>query len=145
MAILGPVVQALVRSVAEARRNIALRRGVGAEPVGDDPLWDGSSPFQQGDQKPFRGRLVPSRLENLVEHHAMLIDGAPEPEGFSGGFHRDFVQVPDVPGKTLPTPQVPCDLRPELGGSAPDGLVGYVDAAFQQHLLHLAQAQIEPT
>src|SRR5680860_448274 len=51
--------------------------------------------------------------------------------------------MPDVTGTGLPTSQVPGDLLTKFDGPAPDGLIGHVDAALQQHLFNLTQAQVE--
>lgn len=74
----------------------------------------------------------------------MLIDRPPEPERPACDLHDDFIQMSDIARSGLPPPQVAGDLRPEFDGPAPDSLVGYVDAALEQHFLHLPQAQIEP-
>lgn len=74
----------------------------------------------------------------------MLINGAPEPERLAGNLHHDFVKMPDVARAALVSPQVPRDLWPEFRRPAPNRFIGDIDATFEQHLLDLPQAQIEP-
>ena len=52
----------------------------------------------------------------------MLIDCAPELEFLSSSFHNEFVQIPNIAGARLASPQVAGDLGSELGDPTADRL-----------------------
>ena len=63
----------------KARRDLALRGGIGAQFVRDDPFWHETPAFHQFDQKPLGRALVSLGLKDLLKNQAVLVDGAPEP------------------------------------------------------------------
>ncbi|OWU68326.1 hypothetical protein ATO3_24370 [Marinibacterium profundimaris] len=79
MAVFCPVVQPLVRPVLKAGDDLAFRRAIGPKLVRHDPLGQAMAPDQRL-QKPFRGALVPLRLQDFVQNDPVLINRPPEPE-----------------------------------------------------------------
>lgn len=66
----------------------------------------------------------------------MLIDCAPKPELLSSAFHNDFVQIPNVAGPRLTSPQIAGDLGAELSDPTTNRLIrkrqSHAQAAFLQ-------------
>ena len=84
------------------------------------------------------------RLDDLIEHIAILIHGPPEPVLLAGNGDHDLVQVPDVAAAWRLAPEAASVSRPELQRPPADGLIGDEDAALEQHLLDQPQAQRKP-
>ena len=143
MAILSPIVEALVRPMVEARCHVRLCGTVGAELIGDDLLGNKAIAFHQRHQQALGCPFVASLLQDFFKNEAMLIDCAPEPEFFSSAFDNDFVQIPNIAWAALAASQVAGDLWPKLGDPATDCLIGNVDTTLQQHFLDFTQAEIE--
>ncbi len=143
MAVLGSIVETFVRSMFEARSNLALGRAVGSELVGDEAFWCSPLPLHQSVQQTSRGLLVAPTLENFIQYNAVLIDGAPEPEFPAFDIHDNLVQMPNIAGLRLSTAQSARDGWTELCNPSSDGLVGNINPEFQKHLLDLAKTEVE--
>ncbi len=87
---------------------------------------------------------VAPALDDLVEHIAILIDGAPQPMLPTNDADNHFIQVPNVSPAWQLAPEAPSIFRTELLAPSPDRLIGDNDCAFEQHLLDQPQAQREP-
>ena len=93
--------------------------------------------------------------EEVDIHFVLPFDSTPrmarhlpqESEGTPGHFYRlrlAHFEMPFVSGPRPPAPQLIGIVLPELEAPLADGFIGDVDAAFKQHLLHIAVAQGEP-
>ena len=92
--------------------------------------------FQKTRQQAPCRLCVTSRLHDLIQDIAVLIDGAPQPVLLAADTDDDLVEMPDVmPARPL-APEAAGVIPPELHRPAPHGLIGDDDATFQQHLLH---------
>ena len=130
MAVFRTIIQAFVRPVIQARHNLSPSLTIGPKLLRDDPFGDETMPFYQLDRQSFCGPPVPLGLKDFFQNNSVLGNGAPEPKHLAGDFHDDFIEMPNVTRPTLSPPQVPRDLRSELGSSATDRLVRDVDAAL---------------
>lgn len=70
----------------------------------------------------------------------MLIDCAPKPELLSSAFHNDFVQIQNVAGPRLTSPQIAGDLGAELSDPTTNRLIGNVNTTLKQHFFNFTQA-----
>ncbi|KMK64103.1 hypothetical protein IMCC21224_1581 [Puniceibacterium sp. IMCC21224] len=121
-------------------RYVALGSAIGSQLVRYNPFWHEAMTLEKSEHQTFRSRLIPTGLEDFIQHNPMLIDRAPEPEWPVGNLHDDFVQMPNITRTGLPPSQILGDLRPEFDRPAPDGFVGHINSALEQHLLNLTQA-----
>ena len=96
MAILSPIVEAPVRPVVKSGCHVHLCRAVGAQFIGDDPLWNKAIALYQRHQQALGRPLVAPLMQDFFENGPMLIDCAPEPELLSSVFHNDLVQIPNI-------------------------------------------------
>ncbi len=87
--------------------------------------------------------LITSRLDQDVEHHAVLVDGSPQPVATTTDADRHFVEMPFVARSRSATPQLQSKCGSELGAPAPYGLVTNLNAAFSNEFLDVVEAQVE--
>ena len=83
-------------------------------------------------QEPFRGMLITSRLDQDVEHDAVLVDGSPQPVAMTTNTVRYFVEMPFVAGSSTTTTKLMGEGGSELDAPATNGLIADRDAAFRQ-------------
>jgi hypothetical protein len=60
---------------------------------------------QQSSKESFCGALIPARLNQDVDHIAVLIHGTPQIFLLAVDPHEDFVQVPNIAEEALTAPQ----------------------------------------
>jgi hypothetical protein len=144
MAVLGPIVETLVRPMVEAGCHFRLCRAIRAKLIGDYPFGSKAISLHQRDQQALGRPFVAALLQDFFENGAMLINCAPEPELGSSAFHHDFVQIPNIAGARLSPPQIASDLGSEHGYPTTDRLIGNVDPTLEQHFLNFTQAQVKP-
>ncbi len=80
MAILGSIVEPFVRTVLDARSNLALGCAIGSKLVGDKAFRHKTMSFHQSVKQSFGRRLVAATLKNFVKHDPNLINRTPQPE-----------------------------------------------------------------
>ena len=144
MRVLRSVIQPFMRAVFDFRHDLAPGGCIGAELVGDHAPGRAALFLQEAGQQAFGGLGVAARLDDFIEHIAILIDGPPKPVLFAGNRDRDLVKVPNISAARPFALNASGVLRPELCRPAPDSLVRHDDAALQQHFLGQSQAQWEP-
>src|SRR5215469_1265366 len=79
MRILSTIVQAFVAAVIDVGKDSLEGRWVTRQLVGDDDSRLVTNTVDDLAQKPFGGMLIPPRLDQDVEHDAVLIDDSPQP------------------------------------------------------------------
>jgi hypothetical protein len=82
------------------------------------------------------------RLDQDVDHVAVLIHGTPQMLLLAVDSNEDLVQVP-VTEPTLTPLQFPRIARTELQTPAPDRLIRHDDSPFGQKILDISEAQAE--
>ena len=92
----------------------------------------------------FCGHRVSARLDQNVEHVAVLVDRAPQLPLCAVDLDEHLIQVPFVARPPTTTAQLVRVVLPEPVAPGPDRLIGHVDTAFEHQLLHVAEAQREP-
>lgn len=107
----------------QTRRGLTFGGPVGSQRVSNDPFRHETPAFHQLDQKPLGRALVSLGLEDFLKNHAMLIDCAPVPVRPTRDLYGDFVQMPDISGARLQSPQGASYQRAELDSPTPGSLV----------------------
>ena len=118
------VVRVAIRAVHDGRHHDAVGRGVAAEFVGDQPAGETPLFFQQFPKEPDGGTPIPSRLDQDVEHIAILVHGAPEVLLATIDRHEGFVKVPGVAQPAAPLSESSHVGPSERSTPLPNRLVG---------------------
>lgn len=79
MGVLGSVVQALVLAVFDTRHDFLFGSAIALQLVGNQHPRRAALFLQELFHQPLGRLLVAPALDENVEHHAMLINGAPKP------------------------------------------------------------------
>ena len=112
--------------------------------VGDnDPRLDAVLRVEHPMQEALCGVLVPSTLNQDVQHSSILVDGTPEPVPMLVDRERHFVQVPLVAASRMAPTKLGCNQWAELAAPQPDGLITDLDATFGEQLLDITVAEGE--
>ncbi len=120
-----------------------MRCAVAPQLVGDQPPGLASLTLQQLTEEAFSCTPIAARLEQDVDHVAVLIDRTPEILPLPPDGHEEFVQVPGVAQVTL-SPLEGTGVRgAELSTPLSDGLVGDDDAPLCQEIFDISEAQTE--
>src|SRR5512134_1257616 len=143
MGVLAPIIEVATLAMLDSGQDLALRRAVAFELIGDDDPWHVLEPFEQFAKELLGRLLIPPALDQDVEHVIVLIDGAPEIMALTIDGQEDFIQMPFVPWLGASTLQLIRIVLPKLATPLADGLMSHVDPAFQEQLLHVAVAQGE--
>jgi hypothetical protein len=103
-----------VRAVLDCWHDLAPGSSVGAELVGDYPSWSAALLAQQTFQQAL-GRLgVAARLDDLIKHVSVLINGSPQPVLLTRDRDHNLIQVPDVAAARPLVPEAASVLKPKL-------------------------------
>ena len=84
-----------------------------------------------------------SRLDEDIEDISVLVHSAPEILPLALDRHEELVQVPCVAQATFSPLELSCVLRTKLPRPLSDGLVGDDDAALNQEVFDISEAQTE--
>ena len=114
------------------------------EIIRDELVWHKTVFLQKLAHQSQRRLLVPSGLDQDVEHFALGVNGAPQIDHAAIDLQIDLVQMPGRMGLRPPFAQVRRDPRPEMVHPAPDRLIGNNNPAFGQQILDVAEAQRKP-
>jgi hypothetical protein len=139
VAVLGPVVQALVGAALEGGHDLAVGRSVGAELVDDDRPGHRAGLLEEPVEEAPGCGLVPPVLYEDVEDVPVLVDGPPQVLQSPVDLDEDLVHVPLVTGPWLPAAQRVGVGLPELAAPAANRLVGDDEPALEHQLLELAE------
>ena len=137
-----------MRAMLNRRHDLTLGRSVGAQPVGDQSPRRTALLFQQALQHALGRFGVATRLDDLIEHIAILIDSPPQPVLLTGNGDDNLVEEPNIAAVRPLAFEATGVVGPELQGPPANDLIGDDHAALEQHLLDQSQAQwkseIEP-
>lgn len=128
----------------DSGHNIALRRPVRAQFVGDHVLWRQALLLEQSGQQPFGCLRITAGLNDFVENITILIDGTPQSVFSAANGDHHLVQMPDIVAGHLLSAQLPGIGRAELPALSPDRFTGDDDTTLQEHFLDKPQAQRKP-
>lgn len=137
------VVQIPTLPVLGPELQFLLRRRVRLQLVGYDDARGVAQPFQKLAEEALGRLLVPAALDQDIEHHAVLVDRAPQIMLLVADADEHLVQEPLVarlgPAALERVGEVPAEAQAPL----PDRLVADLDAARRQDQLYLPHAQAE--
>jgi hypothetical protein len=91
------------------------------------------------------GTLIAARLNQDVDHVAILIHGPPEVMLLSIDSNKDFVQMPSVAEAALAALQISGIARTELLTPDSDRFIRDDDSAFGKKFLDISKAHAETT
>ena len=94
--VLRPVVQTLVSPMLGVRQHPANRGWVASQLVGDNHAWFKADTINDLPKEVFGRQLITSRLNQDIQHDAVLIDRPPEPVAFAADLQQHLVEVPLV-------------------------------------------------
>ena len=117
--------------------------GVASQFVGNDPQWFGTLAAQQSSKESLCGALITMRLDQDVDHVAVLIHGTPQILLLAVDSNEDLIQVPVVAQPSLSSLQFPSIVRTELLTPLPDRLIGHDDSPLGEKILDISEAQAE--
>ena len=83
------------------------------------------------------------RLDQNVDHVAVLIHGAPQIPLLAVDSNEDFIQMPVVAQPSLSSLQSPSIVETELLTPLPDRFIGYDDAALGEKIFDIPETQAE--
>jgi len=98
---------------------------------------------QQSSKESFRGVLITVRLNQDVDHIAVLIHGAPEILLLAVDSNEDVVQVPNIAEAALTPLQFSGIVRTELLTPESNRFIRDDDSAFGEKILDIPKAQAE--
>ncbi len=141
--ILRAVVEPFVLAMLDAGQDLALRRAVAGQLVGDDHARHVGEALEQAAKELLGSGLIAPGLHQDIEHGAVLVDGAPQIVLRAVDLDEDLVEMPLVAGPwPLPPERIGVALA-ELAAPLADRLVAQDHAPLGQELLHVAIAQRE--
>ena len=118
-----------------------MRCTVASQLVGDQPPGLVSLTFQQLSEEAFSRTPIAARLDEDVDHVAVLVNRTPEIVLLTPDVHEEFIQVPRIAQATLSPLEPTRILRTELPTPLSDGFVGDQDPPLCQEIFDITEAQ----
>ena len=117
--------------------------GVASQFVGNDLQWFRTLATQEFSKESLCGALITMRLDQNVDHVAVLIHGAPQIPLLAVDSNEDFIQMPVVAQPSLSSLQSPSIVETELLTPLTDRFIGYDDAALGEKIFDIPETQAE--
>ncbi len=111
--------------------------------VGDHPPGTAALTLQQSTEEAFSCTPIAARLEQDVDHVAVLVDRTPEIALLATDVHEEFIQVPRIAQSTLSLFESTRILGTELPTPLSNGLVGGQNPPFCKKIFDITEAQAE--
>src|SRR5271166_5869542 len=141
MGVLSPVIEVFRAAMGHRRNQLAVSDPVAGQLVGDNNPRHIPQALEQLAEKSLGCFGVSPRLDQDVEHVAVLVDRAPQVMRDAVDLDENLIEVPFIAGARSAPTQLVGVVRPELGTPGSDRLVGEHHTAGQHQLLNVAQAQ----
>ena len=117
--------------------------GIAPQLVGDEPPGLASLAFQQFAEEASGSTPIATRLDENVDHVAVLVDSTPEIVSLAPNVHEELIQVPRITQATL-SPLEPASIfGTTLPAPLADSLVGDQDSPLGQKIFDITEAQAE--
>jgi hypothetical protein len=139
----GAIVGVTLRVVSHVAQNRSHGGRVAPKFVGNDTKWFLSLAAQQSSKESSCGALIAARLNQDVDHVAVLIHCTPEILLLAVDSNEDFVHVPHIAEAALTPLQFSGIVRTELLTPEPNRFIRDDDSAFGQKILDISEAQAE--
>ena len=152
---LGPVVRILIGAVNDGRHDRPVSRRVAAQIVGDQPAGGDSlakeshrgAPIplflQQLAKESHRGAPIPSRLDQDLEHVAVLVDCSPQVLLATVEGDEYLIEIPRVSEAPAPLPEPSRIHAAERTTPPSNRLIGDCDAPLGQEVLNISKTEVE--
>jgi len=114
---------------------------VAPEPVSNEAKRLLSLAMQQPAEEFLGSPLVTSRLNQDVDHVAVLVDGPPQILLLAVDSDEHFIQMPGVSQPALASLQFPNIVRTELLTPQPNRLIRHEDSPLGKQILDISEAQ----
>ena len=105
------------------RHDDPVRGAVAPEAIGDEATGQAAAPLQEPTKEPCGGVAIPTRLQQDLDHIAVLVAGAPEVLTLAASGQEEFVQMPRVADRLGATPELPGGGEAEGFAPVPEGPV----------------------
>jgi hypothetical protein len=143
MRLLTSIIEVATLAMFHPWQQLAFGCTVALQLIRDDDAWSILAPLEQLAEELLRSFFVPTTLHQDIEHIPILIDGPPQIMALTIDRQKHLIQMPLVARSRPSAPEPIGIVLPELQTPLADGFIGDADAAFEQHLLHIAVAQGE--
>ena len=124
-------------------KQLAPRHTVASKFVGHDHAWHVIQALQQPSEKPFGRLAISPRLNENVEHDAVLIHGTPQIMLHALDPDEHLIHVPLVPWSWSAASQAICEGLAKLLAPPTNGLIRDDNATFSQKQLDIPKADAE--
>ena len=118
-------------------------RRVAAQLVGDEPTGKTPLLLQQLSKEPDRRSSIPSRLDEDVQHVAILIHGSPQVLFPASDRHEELVEMPRVAQPAAPAPERAGIAQAERQAPLANRLVGDRNVPLGQEVFDITETQAE--
>jgi hypothetical protein len=132
MRVLSPIVQISALSVFNLGEKLALCHAVASQLVGHDHARHILKTFQQPSKESFGGFGIPPRLDEDVEHDAILIHRTPKIVLHALNPDEHLVEVPLISWSRASAAKAFGKALAEFPAPAPNGLIGHENATLSQ-------------
>jgi hypothetical protein len=143
MRVLRAVVQVPALSVFYLRKQVASGHAVASQFVGHDHTRHVLKALQQPAKEAFGGFAIPLLLHKNVEHHAILINRAPEIMQHALDANEHLIHVPLIPGLWSAAMKPVGEALAKFLAPTPYRFIGDDDASFGQKQFDIPQAEAE--
>ena len=113
---------------------------VASQFVDSDAQWCSTLTAQKSSKESFRGALIPARLDQNVDHIAVLIHGSPEILLLAIDSNEDLILIPVVAEPSLASLQFPGIVRTELLTPLSNRLIRHDDSPLGEKILDISKA-----
>src|ERR1700722_15320888 len=120
------------------RKQLALSHAVASQLIGHNHARHILQALQQPAKEPFRGFGIPPRLNEDVEHDAVLVHGTPKIVLHSLDSDEYLVEVPLIPRSWASAAKALGKALAEIPTPAPNGLIGEDDATLRQQEFNIS-------
>jgi hypothetical protein len=116
---------------------------IAAQLVGDKVTRHIEQTFQQLTKEALGGALVPTLLDQDIQHFSVLIHGPPQIMTLPPDCDEYLVELPRVAWAPLAMPQLLGKGRTEFQAPLPHGFITNAHSSFGQQLLDITEAEAE--
>ena len=119
------------------------RRAVAFQLVRDQSKPNLCLTLQKLAKEALRCTTVAPRLDEDIDHVAVLVDGTPQILPFAVDRYEDFVQKPCISESTPATFQTPDIIETKLPTPPANGLIGHDDPSLGEQIFDISAADTE--
>jgi hypothetical protein len=129
--------------VSHAAEDTSHSGGVASQFVSNDLQGFGTLATQESSKESLCRTLITMRLDQNVDHVAVLIHGTPEILFLAIDSNKNLIQIPVVAEPSLASLQFPGIAGAEFLTPLPDRLIRHDDSALGEKILDIAEAHVQ--